>query len=47
LGEGPLLPFGSAVQFLPLEKANGKDKKVGTSSVPGILIGYHMNPGGK
>jgi hypothetical protein len=45
---GPAIPFGSLVQYLlALDKANDKERKFDTSALPGIMLGYHMNPGGK
>ena len=42
-----LHPFGSKVFYTPATtKANGAEHKFSPSSVAGIIIGYHINPGG-
>ena len=43
-----LHPFGCKVFYTPgTTKANAGEEKFSPSSVPGILVGYHFNPGGQ
>ena len=45
--QADLHPFGCKVHYTPgTTKANAGEDKFSPSSVPGILVGYHLNPGG-
>ena len=44
---GDLHPFGCQVTYKYALVEQGPTEKFGPSGKPGVLIGYHMNPGGQ
>ena len=45
---GELHPFGCEITYkYALKDQNSNDPKFGPSGKRGVLIGYHVNPGGK
>ena len=42
--KGMLIPFWSLVDFMP--QPDTKVESMGPKTIPGVFIGYHLNPGG-
>ena len=41
------IPFGALVDFRPPKPLLKKLPKMGPTGIPGIMLGYHVQPGGK
>ena len=44
--KGPVIPFGCLVDFKQTPAKEEKMPKAAPDSVPGIMFGYKLNPGG-
>ena len=44
--KGPLIPFGSLVDFLPSPTKGKAVAKFEPKAIPGIFVGYFLHPGG-
>ena len=45
--EGPLIPFGAIIDFLPIPEVAERKPKFSPRSVPGIFLAYYLDSGGQ
>ena len=43
--QGYAIPFGALVDFMP--QPDVRVESMGPKTLPGVFIGYHVNPGGE